>query len=263
MADTIKTIKRYLYNKSVVTLFIIINIAVFIAAHLLALVSGLTGTGFFTSHLIELPSSFYQLLLHPWTLVTYMFTHYDLLHILFNMMWMYCFGIVFLDYYSEKKFVRLYIFGGIAGAVMYLLANTLYFDYRSSGLIGASAAILALATTTIMRAPNYHINLFLIGQVKIKWIALIFIAFALLTTDTGNMFGHFAHLGGILAGIAYFFIERRNRTQRKFKIIVPNKSSHQSVEEQLDELLIKVKQSGYESLSKSEKQRLNELSKKL
>ena len=142
-------------------------------------------------------------------------------------------------------------------------------------VIGASAAVLSIAVATVTRAPNYHINLILIGMVKIKWIAVACIAIALLTVGTHNIGGHIAHIGGIAAGIIfaigckYGWWHKQTR-KRKAVILKPlhrqsvsEASAREEAEKELDKLLIKVKQSGYNSLSEKEKQKLSDLSKKI
>lgn len=277
MADIINRFKSFFLSKTVLVRLILINIAVFIAVHLFVLVSSISGSGFSITGLLELQPDFLSAAMHPWGFVTYMFVHYDLLHILFNMLWLYCFGIVFLDNFSNKEFIAVYIAGGLAGAVFYLSANTLFSHMASAGLLGSSAAVLSVAAATVVRAPNYRFNLFLIGMVKIKWIAVACIAISLLTTSIGNIGSHSAHLGGIVAGILFAATIRKksimqNRGRRKKGIVLPplhkiapskKEPSQQEINEALDQLLIKVKQSGYNSLSEKEKKKLSELSNRL
>lgn len=278
MAGTINKIRQFYLSKSVIIRFILINVGVFLIVSFAALLANLLGVPYNLLPMLELPSSFGEAILHPWTFATYMFTHYQLLHILFNMLWLYCFGIIFLDHYSDREFSAAYLIGGLAGALFYLAGNALLPQYSSSGLVGSSAAVLAVAAATVVRAPNYHINLWLIGMVKIKWVAAVCIVFALLTAGPHNIGGHFAHIGGIGAGILFALNARfgwlKPKRQRKSKILpklherpvretVRRQPTRQEIERQLDELLDKVNRSGYSSLSDKEKQKLNDLSKKI
>ncbi len=276
MADIISRLKSFFVDKSILMRFVIINVAVFVFIHLVSLIGVLAGAGLSAAQWLELPPSVGLFAVRPWSIATYMFTHYDFLHILFNMLWLYCFGIVFLDHYSDRQFVATYLLGGIAGAIFYLAANAYASSVISHGLLGASASVLAVAAATVVRAPNYRINLLLIGMVKIKWIAVACVAIALLTTDPrSNIGGNAAHLGGIVAGVAFALTDRYrlrhpHPKKRKAVILKPldskqafNAMSQTEINEELDRLLIKVKQSGYNSLSKKEKDDLNQLSRNL
>lgn len=255
---------------------VIVNVAVFLAIYLIAAIVSLAGGNFNPARYLELPSSFFAAAMQPWRFITYMFAHYDLLHILFNMLWLYCFGIVFMDHFSEKELVAAYFIGGIAGAVFYLCGNAVFPRIASNGLIGSSAAVLAVAAATVVRAPNYRINLMLIGMVPIKWIAVACIVLSLLTVGSHNLGGHIAHAGGIIAGILfalnarYKWIAAKSKNRRKAAILpklhtkpIGKIQSKAEMEALLDRLLEKIKQSGYNSLSDKEKQTLDELSKKI
>ena len=171
-----------------------------------------------------------------------------------------------------------YLIGGLAGAWFYLAGNALLPQFSSGGLVGSSAAVLSVAAATVVRAPNYHINLWLIGMVKIKWVAVVCIVFALLTAGPHNIGGHFAHIGGIGAGTLFALNARYGWLQpnrRKSSKILPKlherpvtataqrQPTRQEIERQLDELLDKVNRSGYSSLSAKEKKELNDLSTKI
>lgn len=275
MADTINRIKAFFMGKSILVRFVLINVAVFIAVHIAALCISVAEIDLSLIRWLELPPVFMDALTLPWTFITYMFTHYDIWHILFNLLWLYCFGLVFLDHFSERDFIIAYFSGGIAGAISYLSANAIFLQIASNGLLGASAAVLSIAAATVTRAPNYHINLILIGMVKIKWIAVACIAIALLTVGTHNIGGHIAHIGGIAAGIIFAIGCKygwwHKQTRKKKAVIlkplhrqpVSEASAREEAEKELDKLLIKVKQSGYNSLSEKEKQKLSDLSKKI
>lgn len=262
-------------GKSVLVRFVLINVAVFIAVHAISLIGMLSEGGIPAVRWLELPPTFTGSLMHPWTFVTYMFTHYDVWHILFNLLWLYCFGIVFLDMFTERDFIKAYFAGGLAGALFYLTGNTAFPQIASSGLLGASAAVFSIAAAAVVRSPGYRINLLLIGMVKIKWIAAACVVFAILTAGANNIGGHIAHIGGIVAGIVfaggykYGWWKKRGSKRKKKAVIMkplhtaPLSNSKEDIEMELDSLLIKVKQSGYNSLSQKEKQRLSELSKKI
>lgn len=285
---------------SVPVKFIYINIAVFIVVKLFSVALVLCGidSGVYT-HYLELPSSLSQLAAQPWTLITYMFLHFEILHILFNMLVLYWFGKLFMQVFNVRQFVGLYILGGLGGALLYLLFTNLlpYFHGQETYLLGASASILAIIVATAIRMPGYRLNLLLIGSVSLKWIALIMVFIDLISIDAENSGGHVAHLGGAAVGLIFgymlkggmditsplnglidFFVNTFRRCdvtswfKRKPKIkIVPNQqgnktSSQQSQrmtpeeEAEIDVILDKIKRSGYSSLSTDEKRRLFEKS---
>ena len=185
---------------------IYINIGVFVVLRLLALV------GFFfkadTASLItwvEVPSDPMLLLRRPWTLLTYMLSHYDVFHILFNMLWLYWLGRIFLEYFTQKQLGALYVLGGLGGAALFVICYNILpvFDGRQSFLIGASASILAIVIAMAVYSPNYPIGLLFIGQISLKWLAIITVGIILLSTGDGNMGGQIAHVGGIAVGALF------------------------------------------------------------
>ena len=194
--DSAPTLKRLIY----------INVAVFVAVHLVSVVLMLFNidTMQWLSY-IEVPSALHILPYRVWTLFTYMFVHYDLWHILFNMMWLYWFGTIFMQYFSQKHLGVLYVLGGLAGAALYLISYNVfpYFAGKESLMCGASASIMAIVFATTLRAPNYKINLMFIGTVSLKYIALVTILIDFLSMTSSNAGGHFAHIGGALMGVIF------------------------------------------------------------
>lgn len=241
----------------------------------------------YLSSILALPANIDVFLNKPWTLISYMFLHFDFFHILFNMLWLYWFGIIFVQYLSQRQLFSTYIFGGITGGLIYILAFNVFpvFDViKGSALaLGASASVIAIVVAISFYVPNYTINLFLFGQVKIKYLAIVTIVMDLLMINSGNAGGHIAHLGGALWGFIYirmlphydpskmfsiFFdntIQKiSNRRKNKFK--VKHGSPHVTDEEynllkkekqqRIDKILDKISQSGYNSLTKEEKELL-------
>jgi membrane associated rhomboid family serine protease len=194
--DSAPSLKRLIY----------INVAVFIAVHLVSVVLMLFNidTMQWLSY-IEVPSALHILPYRVWTLFTYMFVHYDLWHILFNMMWLYWFGTIFMQYFSQKHLSVLYVLGGLAGAALYLFSYNVfpYFAGKDGMMCGASASIMAIVFATTLRVPNYKINLMFIGSVSLKYIALVTILIDFLSMTSSNAGGHFAHIGGALMGVIF------------------------------------------------------------
>lgn len=297
----IDEIKRYSKQGSMLLKLIFINIAVFVLLHIVVLVAMLfnvDGNGLLSW--VELPSDLFQLIRRPWTLVTYMFTHYGLLHILFNMLWFYWLGRIFMEFFSPKQLTGLYILGGWGGAVLYLLAYNLlpYFAGHNGLLLGASASVIAIVVATAVYAPDYKIGLLFIGEVSIKWIAIVTVAIDLLGLDAGNIGGNIAHIGGAIVGAWFALRIKRGRditrplnacidtvvglfNGRSFKMpefkrstssakqqgsaqqpISNNRPADSVSEEELDTILKKIKVAGYDALSDEEKDKLFKASRR-
>ena len=206
MASIIDNIKAGFARGTLLVRLIYLNVAVFLLVHLVAVILTLWNihpTAWMAY--IDLPSDIGELLHRPWTLLTYMYVHYDVWHILFNMLWFYWFGNIFLQYFTPKQMGGLYLLGGLAGALFYVAAYNIfpYFwpmtDY--SFLLGASASVLGIVTATAYREPNYPIRLLFIGTIRLKYLALIVIGLDVLAITAENAGGHIAHLGGALAGL--------------------------------------------------------------
>ena len=287
----IDDIKRKYRQGTMLMRIIYINIAIFVLLHLVAFVGvimNVPAQGMI--QWLQVPSNLSQLLYAPWTLITYMFTHYDLLHILFNMLWLYWMGRIFLEYFTPKRLSALYLLGGLGGALLYLLAmNLLPHSIGSNAyLMGASASVIAIVVAVAIWAPDYKIGLLFIGEVSLKWVAIITIGIDLLSVDAGNAGGHIAHLGGAAVGAIYATALRRGTditrplnaaldwlaslfSRRDKGIGAPvggtaYNSQHQATDEpteaQIDAILDKIKRSGYTSLTDKERDLLFRASRK-
>lgn len=294
----VEEIKMSYRRGGIVTKLIYINLIVFVTIRVLqaffSFSNGLTAQNDYPLlSWISVPANPLQLLVKPWTLVSYMFVHYEFLHILFNMLCLYWFGRVFLTFFSEKKLLQLYFLGGLLGAVAFLIGyNFIPILYRmapSSMLMGASASVLAILFAAARYAPNFRLNLVLIGEVRLKYIALTYFVIDLISIPTlANTGGHLAHLGGALAGIlmGYYWARhgvRRSREPelttifsslftKKSKMKVTHRRPLTDMEynaiktnrqREVDRILDKVKASGYDSLTKEEKKTLFDASQEL
>ena len=202
----IDDIKRNYMQGSMLVRIIIINVAAFVLLNVLALGAMLfNADGGSLLRWVELPSDLWLLLRRPWTLVTYMFAHYALLHILFNMLWLYWLGRIFMEYFSPKQLTGLYLLGGWGGAALYLLAYNLlpYFSASTGFMLGASASVMAVVVATAVYAPDYKIGLLFLGEVSLKWVAIVTVGIDLLGMQPGNLGASIAHIGGALVGAAY------------------------------------------------------------
>lgn len=295
MADIIDTLKNKYKTGTVITRLIFINALVFITLKIIGVVFTL-----FNMHAIDLiaflgvPSQVDMLLSRFWTPITYMFVHEGFLHLLFNMLWLYWFGQIFLQYFTGRSLGSLYVLGGLAGAFLYVIAfNTIpfYVDMGSGWMIGASAAVMAIVMGAAFYRPDVQLHLLFIGPVKIVYIAIF--AFVLDFLSLGNPTnpgGHVAHIGGALLGYLFAVQYKKGKDithwmsrlidglvglgkprTKKSKLKVEytrnetdweyNQRKH-TEQEAIDVILDKLKQSGYSSLSSEEKKRLFDASKK-
>ena len=206
MATIITDLKETFRRGNIYIQLIYINVAVFILTTLTEVMFQLFNrsiAGVF--EWLELPASVLRFILQPWSLLTYMFMHAGFMHILFNMLWLYWFGALFLSFFSAKHLRGVYILGGICGGLLYMAAYNIFPYFRPmtdySFMLGASASVLAIVAATSYREPNYPIRLLLFGTIRLKYLALIVIGTDLLFITSSNAGGHIAHLGGALAGV--------------------------------------------------------------
>lgn len=267
MASVIDNLRRH----GVVGVLILLNVAMFFVAGL-SMVFGKLGSVPSLEPWLALPASPALMLTRPWTLFTYMFTHTHPLHLLMNLLWLGWFGSLLLTVVSARRLVWLYISGGLCGGICYMLFAPMLAQ-AGSVLLGASAAVLALMTAAAVLLPGYTLHLFFLGDIKLKWVALFMILLAFLGLGGGNSGGELAHLGGALCGLAAGFVWSRKRSPRKEKE-TPRKPKHVSRvinvmeqhrldAERLDELLDKIRISGFDSLSADERRELEYLSKRV
>lgn len=234
---------------------------------------------------ISLPASLIQLAHRPWSLFTYMFFHADVWHILFNMIFLYWFGLIFIQFLNQRLLLNVYILGGITGGLFYLFAYNLFpvflTSFYSSGLIGASAAAMAIMTVTALMVPNFTVKLFMLWPVQLKYIALVLVVLDLATIPKENAGGHLSHLGGVIFGVIFMlqYKKRKDITswmnpivdnvkglfKKKKKMKVTYKRPVSDFEynkrkfdesKELDRILDKIKIGGYDSLTKAEKELL-------
>jgi membrane associated rhomboid family serine protease len=287
-------IKLTFRNGSNLTRLIYINIAVFV------LLTIVTAIGFLLNDLeisgkaldlFSVPASFNALLARPWTLVTYMFTHKGIWHIMFNMLWLYWFGRIFLEYLDERKLVAVYLLGGIIGALAYILAFNIFPVFKGvvndSVAIGASASVMAVVIAIAAYVPDYTVHLFLFGRIKIKYMALAIFVLTSIMDFSVNSGGKLAHIGGAFFGYFYTINLKHGRDIGKgfnsiidflvtvFKPRKKLKVTHRKVateyeynkikvehQKLINNILDKISKGGYDSLTKEEKETLFKESQK-
>ena len=272
---------------------IIINVAVFVLLFLPLSVlhlMNMDSTGDFIMNQLELSGNVMQVLFKPWTLITHLFVHSGLMHILFNMMTLYFTYQLFNQRFDDKRFLNVYFVSGFAGALMFLLSVNLFplfsENAHSYSAVGASAAVMGVLIAICTYRPQDEVMLFGAFRLKLQWMALIFVMLDLISIRSGNEGGHLAHLGGALFGffwainikkgidIAAFFNKAQAifswKPKRKSTIKVVHKRAKKDEDynldkrqkqKRIDDILDKISRSGYDSLSKEEKALLFELSK--
>lgn len=293
MTDFFNTLKFRFKQKDLLVQIIIVNVLVFLILSVVTLVTTLFkfSVPFYDSSFIEVSSNIDVLVKHPWTVLTYMFVHYNLWHILFNMLILYWFGQLFLSYFNQKQLGSLFILGGLAGALLFLIAfNTIpyYVDMNHPSMVGASAAVTAIIFASAFYNPQQRVNLLIFGSVKIIFIALFIFVLDFISLAGDNSGGHVAHIGGALIG--YFFATQyrkgrditrwltrildwvvnlfkpkpklKVKTRKKTETDYEYNQRRNNESADIDRILDKIKASGYSSLNADEKKRLFDASQK-
>lgn len=279
---------------------IMINVVVFIVLAVIKVFSTVSGfeSVFLAVHeQIAIPAPIFEFITRPWTIITYSFVHdlNGILHILFNMLAFYWFGKLFVEYLGSDKLVAVYVLGALAGGISYLLVYNLipFYIERTPelGMVGASAAVYAVLIAVATLLPDYTFFLLFFGTVRIKYIALIYIVISFIGSVGGNAGGNVAHLGGAFIGFVYIkqlqagvnwggwitvtldWFKRLFTAQPKVKVTYRSKAEpkagrpaapkmSKASQEEIDAILDKISDRGYESLSKEEKEKLFNASKK-
>ena len=298
MAPIFTDLKNRFNKGNTVIQFIFINVGVFLVVSIVNVILLLCGRSFDPLVTwLSLPASFEQFITQPWSIFTYAFLHTGVMHILFNMLWLYWFGMLFLQHFSSKHLRGLYLFGALCGGLIYMIAYNIFPYFASvinqSILMGASASVMAIVIATTFRDPNYQIRLLFIGGIRLKYFALIFILTDMLFLTDNNAGGHFSHLGGALGGFLFAYclkhgtdltkwinvvldaivsLFNRKPRVRKAKMKVDygndrNKDYQYNAKkrisnEEIDSILEKIKKSGYGSLSEDEKKKLFDASQR-
>ncbi len=285
-------LKYNIRHGTMLSRLIFINVGVFLILRVIHLFYFLAGVPSFPLvGWFSLPASLSLLTKMPWTVITYMFLHFDLWHVLFNLLCLYWFGKIFLDYFDGAKLLSVYILGGICGAIFFVLGYNLFPVFRGivheSMLLGASASIFAILVALAFFVPNHRVDVLLIGPVRIKYIALVFIVLYVVGISTSNSGGNVAHIGGAFWGMVYVYGLKRGknyghwigdffewvgfRTLQRKRMSVTFRQGRKDFDssglgtaqqKEVDRVLDKIGRSGYESLTRGEKDLLFKTGKK-
>ena len=295
MNSIFNDIKSNFKTGSSFTRLLYVNLGVFLIIKILSAFGFLfkiNDINHFIESYLSLPSNLSELVKRPWTLISYMFVHQDFLHILFNMAWLHFGSKLFLQYFNGKQLLSTYFLGGIFGGLIYISAFNIFPVFQdapfiNSVAIGASASVLAIFIAIATYSPNYIVNLTFIGNTFIKHIAIFLVVLDFLLIEKNNPGGHIAHLGGAIFGFLYINLLRKGidlsvnfytflsyfkfSEKTKLKKVHKNRSSKNNddlfrskksdKQKKINSILEKISKSGYDSLTKQEKELLFKESK--
>ncbi|MFM2017811.1 MAG: hypothetical protein RL007_1467 [Bacteroidota bacterium] len=263
--NDLKTQLRGSYRSVVILL--IINISAFLLANILIHLSGMSKVSVadFIATTLCVPGKFSEFITHFWTLFTYMFLHVDIWHLISNMLWLWFLGRVFSDLIGNKKLMFVYIVGGLVGGLTYLITSAIVPTLQFSVLLGASGSVMAIVVASARVAPDYKVYPFGI-PLALKWLALISFILTTVLDLSVNTGGKAAHIGGALFGLMYgYSLKSGNFLSGLFTRKSHLKVAHSrltdeeynkrniSIRKRTDEILDKISRSGYDSLSRDEK----------
>ncbi len=258
---------------------VFINAIVFILVNILGELIRFTGNGPSLIYWLSLPGNLPAALRQFWGILTYMFLHEGLSHILFNMLWLYWIGKIFVEYVSSKQLVAVYILGGLSGGLLFLSAAMLFpSQFSNTYLLGASAGVMAVVIATAVLVPEYTLQLIFFGPVRLKYIALVSFILTSLIDLTQNTGGKIAHIGGALFGMYYMIQYKKGKDYSKFMVVLIDRITNlfsktsnirvsyrkkmsddeyniaqKEKQQKVDLILDKISKAGYESLTKEEK----------
>src|ERR1051326_280960 len=259
---------------------IVINAIVFIVVNIFDQFLKFSSAGLSLVQWLALPGEISHALTHAWALITYMFLHKDFFHILFNMLWLYWIGKIFVEYAGSKRLVAVYLLGGISGGILYLLVSFLFpLYFYNTLLLGASAGVMAVVIATAILLPDYTIHLLFFGPVRLKYLALISFILTSLLDISQNTGGKISHIGGALFGAIYMLQYKNGNDiskpvtnfldwianlfsgKPKIKISYSRKKTsdedynqnQRAKQARIDQILDKISKSGYDALTKEEK----------
>ncbi|WP_081210190.1 rhomboid family intramembrane serine protease [Salegentibacter sediminis] len=284
--------KYKLQTATVVEKLIAVNVLVFVLIYLFRTIAFLFQfpSNFFMEWFV-FPKEPGEFIFKPWSIITYAFLHSGIWHILSNMLILYFSGIYFLNYFSPKRLLNYFFLGVIVGALVYMLSYNLFPAFAATGrsyLLGASAGVMAVLVGIASYIPNMRVRLMLLGSIKFWYIAAFLVLLDVIQIPMGNAGGHLAHLGGALLGYVYTTqLQKGNDIGSWFEKIMdsfasmfsssPKKAKMKTVyrkekatstgkrrstssrmnknekQKRIDNILDKISTSGYDSLSKEEK----------
>jgi len=269
---------QYRFKRSgIVEQLIYINVGVYLFMHLFNTVGYLFEiSDNLIFSLFSLPANFTEFIYKPWTIISYGFLHGGFTHILWNVIALYYFGRLFIEYFTTKSLLNFYLLGTFFGGLFFLISYNffpVFKDNSNSILVGASAGVSAIIIGIATYLPNYQLKFPLIGFVKLWYLAAFFVALDIIQIPAGNAGGHLAHLGGALFGYLYVknfgnkdinLLSVFKRKKKPFKKVYKTKnkqtktqvntSSYKNNQDEINNILDKISKNGYDTLTKDEKE---------
>ncbi len=287
--------QKFFYQSDILSRLIWVNIIVFALdwffGSMLTLFE-IEGIGMQIYKLLAVPSDIGTLITRPWTIFTYMFMHAGFFHLFWNMYIFYWFGEILIGVLGKKRFLPLYIFCGLAGALVYISAYNIFPLLTSRGdgfMVGASAAVMGIVMGAAAIMPNVEIRLLFLGNIRLLYIALAILLLSSIDITGSNAGGSFAHFGGAAMGYwlikaykegndkligllnywnvitSWFYKRNSSKVKVRYRNTTLNKKSKEIDSDRqgkLDKILDKISKSGYDSLSAEEKDFLFRISRK-
>ena len=273
----INTLKNKYTTGTIIEKLIYLNIAIFLLTLLITVFQGLyKGEQNFLVEWFSLDNNLDAFLTKPWSIISYGFLHADFIHLIFNMITLYFIGNLFIQYFTEKQALTFYILGTLFGGFLYVISQNYFplFEGINTTLVGASAGISAIFIGIATYMPHYQIKIRFIGFIKFWHLAAIWLAFDVVGLIGTNAGGSFSHLGGSLFG--YLYVQQASNKKTNISTIFssffkrkekPLKTVHKSAkrkqktvknsnqnQEKIDVILDKISKSGYDTLTKTEKE---------
>lgn len=276
--------RRWASGDSVFRL-LVINVICFVVPWMVFSVLSLMGKNYSYWEWVGVSSDWQQVVQRPWTLISYVFFHGNLLHLLFNSVMLYFTAQLFLTFFTQKQYLAVYFTGGLIAAIGYI-AFYQFAGFSAQILVGASAAVMAVLGAVTGFQPHYPLRLAIFGQVKLWHITLVVVLLDLAQMGSGNFGGRLSHLLGLAFGFLFAYQIQRgvnlvkwpvhlldtvagwvspkskppfktvhrnykpvdSKTTRSSRIVVKDKT-----QVQIDAILDKISTSGYDSLTEEEK----------
>ena len=263
---------------------LIINVAIFIFIQVWLAIGRLGGASDdIIYHIFTLDPNFTRLLYHPWGILTSIFSHFDFIHLLFNMVFLYFAGKIYEDIFDSKRLLITYIIGGVFGGIAEIIIQSLFFPLKESALVvGASGSIMAIFVAVAFHSPNMKVQLFGRFSIRLYFVALFFLIQDIIGIGKNDGIAHFAHLGGAIFGVlsvqnstllnrietgftslfkGKFGTSKKQQPKSRFKSNEDYNQERREQQIQTDKILDKISKGGYESLTKQEKDFLFKQSK--
>ena len=258
-------IESYILNLNIVEKIILINVIIYLVPFILKTILFLFNISDFSlMSWFTISADFSELILKPWSLLTYGFLHGSFSHLFWNMIMFYYFGNILVNIFGDKLIFRLFLSGVVVGGVTYVLSYNIFpvFKDVSSVMIGASAGVMSVLVFLTVYNPDYRIRIVFIN-IKVLYVALFLFVYDIIQIPFNNSGGHIAHIGGAIWGY-YYCIRYNNGNDLVKKLLTffkfsgskykPKKNSfNKTNQKKIDSILDKISASGYDSLSKSEK----------